>query len=293
MAGLLATLLLAAGPIPGSIHAPKAGENGEAQSHTPAATHQDHTEANTDRAPQRVILLNADEIEHKAAQYQREEQEKSPPDWWARVGVIAAVIIGLLQTAVFGYQALKLRQTVKDSQEGIKAATDAATAAARSAKAAEESIAQADTHARQELRAYVHLHSAQVFNIDEPEQRFVIVEMQNYGKTPALDVEYWIGEHAREWPTQSAFDDAPQTLSKGKEPLAPGRGSIMHIHVGLLSESEENAFQQGFFGIYAWGKVTYRDIFGQQYMTRFRLVCEGRGLDKGAMHACADGNEAD
>ena len=138
--GLVAILLIAAGPLPRSIQTPQPRTDHETQSQPPAATHQENTSAQKPPTTARVIVLNADEIAKKAARYQREQQEQAPPDWWSRSGVIAAIIIGILQTFVFGYQAFKLRQTVRDGEASIKAATKAASAAARQASVAETAI---------------------------------------------------------------------------------------------------------------------------------------------------------
>ena len=145
---------------------------------------------------------------------------------------------------------------------------------------------------QRQLRAYVHVSGAQVRNLHQRTGRSVVVEIKNYGSTPALKTRFRMGEHVREWPLQSILP-LPSFVPTGSSPLPPGRHSIMPSPVGDLSEFEEGELRADRAAIYVWGEITYEDIFGENHVTTFRLVCRGDGLLKGYMHATEEGNDAD
>jgi hypothetical protein len=161
------------------------------------------------------------------------------------------------------------------------------------ANAARDSADIAADTAKKQLRAYVNVAGAQVYNLNKANGRYIVVETQNFGQTPALDEQFWCGEHVREWPLQSTLSDAPRDLRMGVQTLPPGRKSVMRIPVGELSEFEECELREGRAGVYFWGTIKYRDIFGDTHFTNIRLVCEGEGLTSGLMHATEEGNNSD
>ncbi len=162
----------------------------------------------------------------------------------------------------------------------------AANAAARSADIASDT-------ARKQLRAYVYVDTARVYNLDKAANRFIVVETKNFGSTPALNNRFWGGEHVREWPLTSQLGAPPSNMRMGVEALPPGRKSIFRVPVDELSEWEERELRDGRAGVYFWGRITYDDVNGGSHSTDIRLVCEGEGLNSGLMHATETGNESD
>jgi hypothetical protein len=144
-----------------------------------------------------------------------------------------------------------------------------------------------------QLRAYVHVATAKVFNLDKGSGRFIQVETKNFGQTPARNERFWCAEHVREWPLRTCLNEPPSGLPTGMETVGPGRSSIMKIPVDELSENEERALRDWEAAVYFWGQITYEDVFGNKHFTNVRLVCEGEGLASGLMHATEEGNEAD
>lgn len=158
----------------------------------------------------------------------------------------------------------------------------------------ERSLDHAKQSSERQLRAYVHVASAKVKNLDKASGREIVVVVKNYGQTPALKARFRSAEHVREWPLQGALDDLSKVeIRTGVEALPFGRPVIMHIPVGDLTEWSERALRNGEHAIYFWGLVTYEDVFGKPHFTRIRLVCEGEGVASGSMHATEEGNERD
>jgi hypothetical protein len=162
-----------------------------------------------------------------------------------------------------------------------------------SADAATKAVNVASDNAKKQFRAYVYVSGAKVQNLDKENDRYVIVEIKNFGQIPAYDKRFWGGVHVREWPLASVLREAPEETRMGNEALPPGRLSILRVPVGELSEWEERELREGRAGVYLWGRVTYRDAFGDSHFTNLRFVCEGEGLASGFLHATEEGNESD
>lgn len=179
------------------------------------------------------------------------------------------------------------------TKASLAASAKAAVISQQAADAATRSAEVAADTAKKQLRAYVNVASAQVHNLNKASNRYIVVETQNFGQTPALEEQFWCGEHVREWPLKSILGEAPKELGIGKQTLPPGRKSIMRVPVGDLSELEERELREGRAGVYFWGVIKYRDVFGDPHFSNIRLVCEGDGLASGLMHDTEEGNESD
>lgn len=141
--------------------------------------------------PARIIVLNAEQIEDKAARDARAIRDETPPDWWAPWAALAMGLIGVLQLVVFGYQALKLRETVKDGEKVIEAATKASEAAARQAKAAEDTVNSLERpHIFIENVRLDRVIAREWFRLSDVDVRnkgvTVRWDVVNYGRSPAI-----------------------------------------------------------------------------------------------------------
>jgi hypothetical protein len=146
--------------------------------------------------------------------------------------------------------------------------------------------------AERQLRAYVYVEAAQVINLDKAAGRYVQAVVRNFGETPAKGYRFWNGVQVREWPLDSALPGPPDDLRISVEDMPPGRISIVTTPIGELSEDEERALRNGTAGVYFWGRITYRDVFGGERFTNQRVVCEGSGLAAGLMHPTEEGNDS-
>lgn len=229
------------------------------------------------QAPPVFQLLPASKTAEDLRSDRADEAEKKAAERHMEWLTVALTLIGALQLLVFWYQALKLRQTVRDGRLAIGTATEAANAAKR------QSELTADT-AKRQLRAYIGVASAQVhYDSGRPEDCFIEVRIKNYGQTPAYDVISKWGEHVREWPLTSQLPAIPE-IPHSIAPLPPGRESIQRVPISHLNTWEEEQLKAGCGGIYFWSLVTYVDVYGDSHLTRVQLVCEGDGLRSGHMH---------
>jgi hypothetical protein len=156
--------------------------------------------------------------------------------------------------------------------------------------------------AQRELRAYVCVDSSA---LKFPAKNMVDVQVhfKNCGKTPAYDLEGWIHTWLAEYPLSEVLPAAPDSLRKGKEPLAPGRQSI-HVAARVkLEKLTEMIIGTPACTLYVYGEVQYRDAFRKKRRTKYRLIYGGNegnrsiqgkdGAELWLLKPDTEGNEAD
>lgn len=240
----------------------------------------------TENSPLIVKVLPTPKTAEEAANDKQDRDEKTASDWWIIKLTGALALIGALQLLVFGYQALKLRQTVHSmnaQSEDIKRYT---AEAARSANAMEDVSAslrinadritetvemnrmiasrQNDFWTRQ-MRAYVSvLIGSGIYQETFKGLRFEVKPaVRNSGGTPAYDVRH-----------RSRAAILPINLPQNFRFTLPkewaGGGAVgPHSHVeisaivpDLISDDEVTNVKTGNGKIlYAWGTVSYKDLF--------------------------------
>jgi hypothetical protein len=154
---------------------------------------------------------------------------------------------------------------------------------------------------RRELRAYVHLKSADLHRCKDkgfptdsghPEQRYATIDFHNYGSTPAHKVIAAMGTWIGPVPLKAPLSAIPENLERAVADLPPGRSSPMPLEV-INSGNMHDTILQGGWGVYFWGEITYEDIFGRKHTTHIRLVSEGSAYKLGSFRVMATGNDAD
>lgn len=156
--------------------------------------------------------------------------------------------------------------------------------------------------ATRQLRAYVCVNAARM-QFMKPGVPRVYVELKNCGQTPAYEVRGWVHTWFTEYPLKEVLPNAPHSLSKGKDTLAPGRRStyasgekppIPPQYLSILGTPK--------FTMYVYGEVSYKDIFGCERTTRYRLIHGGyegtqkaqdsKGVEYWLLKPDTEGNEA-
>jgi hypothetical protein len=159
-----------------------------------------------------------------------------------------------------------------------------------------------ETAVRQ-LRAYVGISKAFITFLKEKEPE-IQVHIRNSGQTPAYDVRMWIGAGLGSFPVDGKSLKPPPT---GAEPsssvLGPGEEpSAMVFQHPIISEGYMPILGTPDLTLYAYGEVHYRDAFGNQRFTKYRLMFGGGerqllrddgGLGTAFLRADTEGNEAD
>ncbi|UCI24445.1 hypothetical protein [Mesorhizobium sp. B2-8-5] len=171
-------------------------------------------------------------------------------------------------------------------------------AAVRSADLAERSIAEAKAHSERELRAYVFPATSHL-EFSETYEPIVVMEVRNFGKTPAYECTTWasIWVEAFPLPAHVTLIPAPRDLPMSKGSLAPGSHyGFSHKRDNLpVSVSEREMIQGGGAAIYTYGCINYIDCFGNPQSTKFKYFfrnAEASPARRGNLSQYMDGNEA-
>jgi len=234
-------------------------------------------------------IFSAPKDEGASSNNQREGGQKMT-DWWS-VGIgIATVLILLLQTAVFGRQAFRLRQTVKymreqgnDMQNSIAQAVRAANAMENVAAGINETVItnrtvvenQRDFWSRQ-MRAYVSVDTGgdrrQGGNI-----RFEFrPTIANSGQTPANNVRVLSKCQVSTANIPEDFDFSVQFEGSGTGSVATMFPRQTKFHANIFSRKctiqEMRRLLVGQLVFHLWGKITYDDIFEKEHFTNFSYL---------------------
>jgi hypothetical protein len=145
--------------------------------------------------------------------------------------------------------------------------------------------------AKRQLRSYVNVSKFEPSAYCVGQAFSTRVHFSNKGQTPAHDVIVRAYLARRQLPLDTAtLGDQPITGWGSKTTLANGDPLSANVRFGhSVSEDEIAAFRDEKIGIYVYGWVSYKDIFGEKHITKYRAALQQDGLFAG----CDDGNEAD
>jgi len=153
--------------------------------------------------------------------------------------------------------------------------------------------------ARRQLRAYVFVSSAKVTNvIDDDGMPKAVVVIKNSGQTPAYDLLNATGFTANTYPSlptlKLTIADEDFSISKTRISLGPKDTSISITTADRkLTEQQWASIADGTGAVYVYGEIRYRDVFGKNQRTRYRLMMGGAvGVSGGQLTGCEEGNEA-
>ena len=155
--------------------------------------------------------------------------------------------------------------------------------------------------AKRQLRAYVGIDSSLLTFKGRimPEAQ---VHIKNCGQTPAYDVRHWIHNWIAEHPLKVILPEPPDGFQMSKAVLSPGGHHIMVTpEKPPLSADVLQIFGTPQCTLYVYGEVRYRNIFGETWYTKYRLIYGGAygGRQKiegsvvtGLLQPDTEGNEA-
>ena len=157
-------------------------------------------------------------------------------------------------------------------------------------------------NSKKQLRAYVFADAFLVAGITGPSGPIITMDIKNSGQSPALDLKAWSGLIIERYPAPGQFPVPPSDLILSKTNLASFGGTSSGSSVLLrsprsLTPEEISGLQNNTLAIYSFGRMEYRDIFGKNHFTTFRVYFNttiGKiGTSAQKMSYCAEGNEAD
>jgi hypothetical protein len=123
------------------------------------------------------------------------------------------------------------------------------------------------------------------------------ISIKNTGQTPAFRVIHWGNSCFREFPLASPLPPKPPNMRPLNSILGPGIISTKNFNIpNPLTPQEIARLRAGTGAIYVYGEILYRDAFGKEHFTRYRLM---HHLISGTLGIstdltfCEEGNEAD
>lgn len=121
---------------------------------------------------------------------------------------------------------------------------------------------------RKELRAYLGLGGGKVFKLPNNILRGV-VEIKNFGETPAHNVMVAIAGELRAPGDQRPFND-PDFIPH-RQPIAPTMSWTFGHEFLEMTDQDLNDVLANKKLVYIWGHVKYQDIYNESRIFRFRL----------------------
>lgn len=192
---------------------------------------------------------------------QREGDESSNSAKWERrqYRVQATIaVVGALSVVIYGFQLYEMRK-----------ATEATTVAA---KAAQDAVELARESAQIDQRAWVVIKAASFDKaISAGDPHTLNLVMTNIGKTPAnnVDIYFWTAISDETDPDKLPRPESSQHPSQGV--AAPNVDIMVPASPVKLNAEQVAALTTGTLKYFAYGHISYRDVFGKKHTTKFCL----------------------
>lgn len=189
--------------------------------------------------------------------------------------------MAVLQLIAFIWQGKWARQSVEQAK--------------KSAEAARITIQVMKKNARKELRARVFVLSAKGARNAEGRTFDAELVIKNFGKIPAYRCVYLFAMQLSTNPTPNS--PLPALRETGDEPkfVLPPDGEVRvnkSLHPGTFQDREAEILLGGGYAVYLHGEIRYRDGFGAQRVSRFRMKCAREDYLLGRFSFCEIGNTA-
>jgi hypothetical protein len=176
----------------------------------------------------------------------------------------------------------------------LRAIAKGAVLAARlGADAAGKQVAHSRELAAKQLRAYVFTNGAKGEML--PGKNFIVrIEVKNFGGTPAMRLNGWMGVYVDELANERMPAVMPQDFQTVETILPPGGLCYYYAQTSYPITPELKAIASGQKAIFAYGEIRYSDVFEQSHYVRFKIKCSGeRNLASGSFDHCMEGNESE
>jgi hypothetical protein len=192
-----------------------------------------------------------------------------------------------LQTSLAAVGTAALLYTLWLTRRSVEAAN-------RAARAAEVSVKLARETAVAQLRAYVFTGVVQGALPPDPIGPFSVkVELRNSGPTPAYNVRPWLVVFIGGYPDPGEPFEGPAADFQSTTAILPPGGHVqLYGHTGESLLPSMPGLKASTSAAYVYGEIHYKDVFGHDRWTKFRLVCVGGNFGKGSFQLTRDGNEA-
>lgn len=204
-----------------------------------------------------AISRAIDASAEKPKAYQNPRQPDNSTFWFS---LFLVIFTGVLATVAI-FQFFVLKSTLRETQVVAKAATD-------SARVAETALHVAE-------RAYLKIANFKLVNFSKGDHINVSYEIHNVGHTPAQLVESLTIVDVVE---KDSFKIPVYDIEKGligpkQAFIQPDeKASMIGISKEPVTLEQFNSVQNDKKLIFAWGKITFRDVFGKTWVNGFGTV---------------------
>jgi hypothetical protein len=154
-------------------------------------------------------------------------------------------------------------------------------------------VSGADKNAGKQLRPYVFLSSAKISDVLGTPK--IGIKIKNFGQTPAYSASFWTEGHLREYPLKSKLERRRSDKSPSIDIGPTGALETSIDWNGPITEADKIALMAKTKAIYIFGKLEYRDTFGNSWFTEYRFMEGGEfplRSDGGDLPHTRDGNKA-
>lgn len=273
---LLLIFVTSEGPTP----TPGVANKPPQQQTTPSQKQPNADQRGTEQSPLVVKMLPTMKTKEETDQQTQDRETKSSSDRWTVRFTGALTLIAFLQLLVYGYQAKKLRETVKSAEAQSLAMERHISEAARSAQATETIASSIEYGNKITMRAYVTTTIGgavyQERNREgQPDLKFEgKANIINTGATPARRVR--IQKTAAILPNPIPDDFAfplPEDDSEksGFAAIGPRQSYIAsYVIDDFVADEDVGPIKRGHGkNLCFWGRITYEDVFGDTHHTDF------------------------
>jgi hypothetical protein len=205
----------------------------------------------------------------------KKEKEKGSYDWWIVYLTVGLVAVGLAQVFLFWWQLSLIRASLNDAKVAADAAKLGAEAAKESADAMRSVATIIDNNGRKQMRAYLSFITGNCFPQDrEKGNKYQIrIFVKNTGFTPAHAVHVRFKTKIFPYPLPEDAD-----LSLPNRPISEEAGYIaaaqQSYYTAWLDEIIDDETIKEIKtlngkGLYVYGNVQYKDVWGNAWYTNF------------------------
>lgn len=146
--------------------------------------------------------------------------------------------------------------------------------------------------AKRQLRAYVHIDDTRGPDLTKDCPYWFEFFVKNGGKTPAYAVRQWTGFTLGPYPLNQPLPSPTTPPRYAAIVNADGRVKVQG-EISQYSADEVMRIQAEDTRLYVFGRIIYRDVFGSNWETNFRMMYGGRDAARGqGMLFCEEGNDS-
>jgi hypothetical protein len=200
------------------------------------------------------------------------EKEKNPRKWWEIVLAYLPLLISAGALAVSFGSCNASWQSATAAQRSAGATEQSAIANQQNVATAKAALDAAIERDRRDQRAWIGMRDTRLVNPVQAGQPITIsTQLQNTGKTPALDVRIPLKRGIVEPPNLASFEvPADDRLQSQVYLVSPTESQTALFRISGVHVTEEvaAAVNEGKAPLYLYGVLTYKDVFDHSRRTR-------------------------